>query len=73
MGFTTEPLSPSTVFICAGFYCKFQPKMIYGIIVMFLGTAAIIVSLWDRFAEPDYRSIRAGTFSLLLTISSNAN
>lgn len=43
-----------------GFYCNFQPKLIYLVLVIVLGTAAIIVSLWDKFSEPRFRSVRAG-------------
>lgn len=45
-----------------GFYCNFQPKLIYLVLVVVLGTAAIIVSLWDKFSEPRFRSVRAGVF-----------
>lgn len=45
-----------------GFYCNFQPKLIYLILVVVLGFAAIIVSLWDKFSEPRFRSVRAGVF-----------
>ncbi|GFY51055.1 adiponectin receptor protein [Trichonephila inaurata madagascariensis] len=45
-----------------GFYCSFQPKLIYTILVIVLGTATVIVSLWDAFSEPRYRSLRAGVF-----------
>jgi adiponectin receptor len=43
-----------------GFYCQFQPKLIYLSVVICLGVSAIIVSLWDRFSEPRYRPLRAG-------------
>ncbi|GFR07944.1 adiponectin receptor protein [Trichonephila clavata] len=45
-----------------GFYCSFQPKLIYMVLVIVLGTATVIVSLWDTFSEPRYRSLRAGVF-----------
>lgn len=45
-----------------GFYCQFQPKLIYLSVVICLGVSAIIVSLWDRFSEPRYRPLRAGVF-----------
>lgn len=45
-----------------GFYCEFQYKLIYLILVSILGLAAIIVSLWDKFSEPRFRSLRAGVF-----------
>jgi len=45
-----------------GFYCQYTPKVIYLSVVSILGSLAIMVSLWDRFAEPQYRSIRAGVF-----------
>ncbi|GAB6026921.1 hypothetical protein CHUAL_013564 [Chamberlinius hualienensis] len=45
-----------------GFYCEFQPKLIYLIVVVVLGITAVIVSLWDRFGEPKFRWLRAGLF-----------
>jgi len=36
--------------------------VIYLTVASVLGLAAIILSLWDRFAEPEYRSLRAGVF-----------
>lgn len=45
------------------FYCQYQPKLVYLTVATVLGTIAIILSLWDRFAEPKYRSLRAGKLS----------
>ncbi|KAG1665147.1 Adiponectin receptor protein [Nymphon striatum] len=45
-----------------GFYCQYQPKLIYMIVVFILGLAAIIVSLWDKFGQPRFRPLRAGVF-----------
>lgn len=49
------------------FYCQYQPKVIYLSVASVLGLSAIILSLWDEFAEPEYRSLRAGSLSILLT------
>ncbi|KHJ77171.1 hypothetical protein OESDEN_23209, partial [Oesophagostomum dentatum] len=45
-----------------GFYCRPQPMVIYITMISVLGLLAMIVSLWDKFAEPKYRPIRAGVF-----------
>ncbi|XP_055848557.1 adiponectin receptor protein isoform X2 [Episyrphus balteatus] len=45
-----------------GFYCHYQPKVIYLSIVSVLGCLSIIVSLWDKFSEPALRPLRAGVF-----------
>jgi len=45
-----------------GFYCQFFAKMFYLVAIMLLGTAAIVVSLWDKFSAPAYRNLRAGLF-----------
>ncbi|XP_037947560.1 adiponectin receptor protein isoform X2 [Teleopsis dalmanni] len=45
-----------------GFYCHYQPKVIYLSIVCVLGCLSIIVSLWDKFSEPRLRPLRAGVF-----------
>lgn len=46
-----------------GFYCDFQPKVIYLSIVIVLGMTSIVVSLDERFSEPKYRFLRAGVFA----------
>jgi len=48
------------------FYCRFVPKLIYFIAIFILGTFCIVVSMWDKFAEPKYRPVRAGEFRLQL-------
>ncbi|XP_030563658.1 adiponectin receptor protein isoform X2 [Drosophila novamexicana] len=45
-----------------GFYCHYQPKVIYLSVVCVLGCLSIIVSLWDKFSEPALRPLRAGVF-----------
>ncbi|XP_001357860.3 adiponectin receptor protein isoform X2 [Drosophila pseudoobscura] len=45
-----------------GFYCHYQPKVIYLSVVCVLGVLSIIVSLWDKFSEPALRPLRAGVF-----------
>ncbi|KAL7648112.1 UNVERIFIED_CONTAM: hypothetical protein RMT77_000013 [Armadillidium vulgare] len=45
-----------------GFYCDFQPKLIYLTAVVVLGSTTIIVSLWDKFSTPKYRPLRAVVF-----------
>lgn len=45
-----------------GFYCDYQPKLIYLSVVVILGVTSIIVSFWERFGEPSYRPLRAGVF-----------
>lgn len=44
------------------FYCRPQPMVIYITMISVLGLLAMIVSLWDKFAQPKYRSLRAGIF-----------
>lgn len=46
-----------------GFYCDTQPKLIYLTVVIVLGIAAVVVSLWDKFGEPRFRPLRAGVFT----------
>lgn len=45
-----------------GFYCHYQPKVIYLSVVCILGMASIIASLWDKFSQPNLRPVRAGVF-----------
>lgn len=46
-----------------GFYCHYQPKVIYLSVVCVLGCLSIIVSLFDKFSEPNLRPLRAGVFA----------
>ncbi|XP_045165940.1 adiponectin receptor protein-like [Mercenaria mercenaria] len=45
-----------------GFYCQMGVKIIYMVLTFSLGTACIVVSLWDKFSEPRFRALRAGVF-----------
>ncbi|KAI0223902.1 Adiponectin receptor protein [Lamellibrachia satsuma] len=47
------------------FYCRTEPKIAYMALIFILGTISIIVSMWDKFAEPKYRPLRAGVFIAL--------
>lgn len=42
------------------FYCRLGPKIAYLVLIFILGTCCIVVSLWDKFAEPEFRGVRAG-------------
>ncbi|XP_014769625.1 adiponectin receptor protein 1 isoform X2 [Octopus bimaculoides] len=44
------------------FYCRLEPKIAYLILIFVLGISCIVVSLWDKFSQPQYRGIRAGVF-----------
>nr|CDJ86926.1 Hly-III related domain containing protein [Haemonchus contortus] len=44
------------------FYCRPQPMMIYITMISVLGLLAMIVSLWDKFAQPAFRPLRAVIF-----------
>ncbi|XP_054166822.1 adiponectin receptor protein-like [Oppia nitens] len=45
-----------------GFYCSLMPKIFYLCLTIFLGMSSVIVSLWDKFSEPNFRPVRAGVF-----------
>ncbi|KAK3765196.1 hypothetical protein RRG08_051821 [Elysia crispata] len=47
------------------FYCRLEPKVTYLALIIFLGTICIVVSMWDKFAQPQYRPLRAGVFVAL--------
>lgn len=44
------------------FYCRLEPKIAYLILIFVLGISCIVVSLWDKFSQPQYRAVRAGVF-----------
>ncbi len=51
-----------------GFYCEFGTKIAYLTITTVLGTGCIVVSLWDKFSAPEYRTCRARMFSYRIPI-----
>ncbi len=46
------------------FYCNWKPQVIYLSIVIALGIGAVVVSTFDFFAGPRFRSLRAGKIQL---------
>lgn len=44
------------------FFCRALAMSIYIGMIVVLGVAAVIVSLWDKFAQPKFRPLRAGIF-----------
>ena len=42
------------------FYCRIGPKIGYLVLIFVLGTSCIVVSLSNKFSEPEFRGIRAG-------------
>ncbi|XP_070192106.1 adiponectin receptor protein-like [Littorina saxatilis] len=47
------------------FYCRLAPKITYLVLIFVLGSLCIVVSMWDKFAQPQYRPVRAGMFIAL--------
>ncbi|VDM41499.1 unnamed protein product, partial [Toxocara canis] len=45
-----------------GFYCRTLPMVIHMSMICILGIAAVTVSLWDKFAAPQFRPVRAFVF-----------
>ena len=45
------------------FYCRRAAKISYLVTIFVLGTTCIVVSMWDKFAEPKFRPVRAGKHS----------
>lgn len=54
-----------------GFYCHYEHKLVYLSVVLVLGVLSIIVSLYDKFSEPNFRPLRAGMTSTNNTSKSN--
>lgn len=44
------------------FYCRIEPKITYLVLIFVLGSCCIVVSMWDKFAQPKFRPVRAGMF-----------
>lgn len=42
------------------FYCEKTIMLVYLILILFLGTSCIVVSLWEKFGTSEYRAMRAG-------------
>jgi adiponectin receptor len=47
------------------FYCQPIPKVVYLVAIFVLGIFCIVVSMWDKFAQPQFRPVRAGVFIAL--------
>lgn len=52
------------------FYCQLSPKIIYLCLIIVLGSTCIVVSMWDKFAAPQYRPLRAGAYEKYLACCS---
>jgi adiponectin receptor len=44
------------------FYCDPFNRLLYLVIVSVLCLSTMIVSLWEKFSQPNFRTIRAGVF-----------
>ena len=51
-----------------GFYCLYYHKIAYLTSEIVLGISSIIVALWDKFATPAFRAIRAGKLGLFYSV-----
>lgn len=47
------------------FYCDYISKIAYLVLIGIFGCACIVISLWDKFATPEFRSFRAAMFTAL--------
>jgi adiponectin receptor len=61
-GITTLIIGSFVPWIYYCFYCRTLPMSIYISMITILGVAALVVSLWDKFAEPAFRPVRASVF-----------
>lgn len=52
-------------FLYYSFFCHPVAHMVYLVSIIILGTSCIVVSLFDKFATPAYRPLRAGLFIAL--------
>ena len=50
------------------FYCHLRTHLVYLVSIVTLGLSCIIVSLWEKFAQPEYRGVRAGKYTCLNNI-----
>ena len=51
------------------FYCHFLIMLAYLILILLLGTICIVVSMWDVFASPKFRPVRAGWLVTLMLLA----
>uniref|UniRef100_A0A0K2TLV0 Adiponectin receptor protein n=1 Tax=Lepeophtheirus salmonis TaxID=72036 RepID=A0A0K2TLV0_LEPSM len=52
-----------------GFYCEYYTKLTYMVAVIAVGILTVVLTMWEKFNLPDYRTYRAGTFIALGLIS----
>lgn len=65
MGISLLIIGSFIPWIYYAFYCHITPKVSYITMISVMGLAAIIVSLWERFADNRYRSCRAAVFVVM--------
>jgi adiponectin receptor len=53
------------------FYCRVLAMSVYITIIVVMGIAAVVLSLWEKFAAPKYRPLRGGVF-LAMGLSSKS-
>ncbi|CAG2172587.1 unnamed protein product, partial [Oppiella nova] len=64
-GITLLITSSNIPWVYYGFYDTVLPKIIYISLTLVLGTGGIIISLMDRFSNPEYIVIRGAVFILI--------
>ena len=57
------------IYSLVGFLFQFYTKLTYMIVVGLLGIATIVVVMWEKFNQPEYRTTRAAVFVSLVTNS----
>ncbi len=53
-----------------GFYCQFYARLTYMIAVAVVGLLTIVLTMWEKFNQPEYRTTRAAVFVSLALICS---
>ena len=67
LGIATLVIGSSVALIYYSFYCYTVPLIIYETVAVVLGVGAGIVSLFDKFSETKYRTLRAGMLHNIFT------
>lgn len=65
IGIVTLIVGSAVPWFYYSFYCQYVVKVVYLSSIATLGCTAMIVSLWDYFATPQYRPLRTGVFIAL--------
>ena len=60
-GISIMAISSFLPWLYYAFYCQVVTRIAYSVLITITASSCIVVSLFDKFCQPDFRAVRAGT------------